>query len=150
MVVWEFAARELAVGDWPVIPLPEPAITADGEAGSAHLSVAGTVAAVSGRPEPGAAYADFVMKLHLEELSVTSGKGEPPAEAVVHVLAMRDRELVPAARIRVGQRVEFAVIPWSAADPDYHAFKAGSFEDMMLELRTDLVRYWALPAEETP
>lgn len=143
ILVWEFAARELAVGNWKIIDLvyrpkqqddapPEP--VADGGL------VSCMVESVSSRPEQGAPYKDFIMKLYVRDMmmpgSVLFGEGD----GVVFVYGMKDRRLLPFAGIQAGSRVKLQLRPWEEVEKDYGTLKMGALDDDMLEI--DKTLYW--------
>src|SRR5262249_2885035 len=80
--IWQFAIRELAVGDWKRIVWPEapPARPSrpDGKAaaGPGQWLVRGRISAISDVPEPGSVpYRDAIVAVHLTE--VESLRGNP-------------------------------------------------------------------------
>jgi alginate O-acetyltransferase complex protein AlgJ len=124
VVVWQFAARELSFGTWPVIPLalgepqpgsffvPEPHTT---------LRLEASVVDVAPVPRPGhVPYRDHVVMVHLTDLV---RDGESPdnghTEAVAFVLSMRDGVLTPAAHVRPGDRVRVRLRPWTDVEDEY-------------------------------
>src|SRR5437016_12023671 len=74
MVIWEFAARELAFGDWKMLEMklgqPVPAkffVPKPGET----VTASGTVEAISTVPRPDSVpYKDHILALHLTDLTV--------------------------------------------------------------------------------
>jgi alginate O-acetyltransferase complex protein AlgJ len=115
VLIWEFTARELSVGDWRSVPLAHATgdnigfvVPAKGTA----IVVEGTVAAFSDLPNPKTApYKDFIAGMHLVDLesdNVLHGD-----QALVFTWAMRDRQFVTGARYRVGQRLRLELRPWS-------------------------------------
>ena len=82
LVVWEFAARELAFGDWKMIDMklgqPRPAQFFVPKAGE-QVIVNGIVEAISAVPRPGTVpYRDHILALHLIDLKID---GQPGNEA---------------------------------------------------------------------
>jgi alginate O-acetyltransferase complex protein AlgJ len=120
VVVWQFASRELALGDWKEIPLAaaparrEPPAPTAGAGGPSV--VAGTVAARAEAPRPGSVpYRDALIGLHLREVETHSGAEAPP-EIVAFVLGMRDDAWTEAARLAPGTRVTLRIEPWEGED----------------------------------
>lgn len=151
LVIWEFSARELSVGDWKLIDLtlgtaPETPPPADGGP-EQTVEVTGTVAEVSNRPEKGAVYADFVMKLFVTNLVTTSGAPYHEREGVVRVFGMRKRKILSIATIQPGARVTLDIRPWGDVQKRYGSFKAGTLDDIMLEIDKPL--YWGAPVDKT-
>jgi len=119
VVVWQFAVRELAQGDWKLIPLAAapagraaapPSETAP--TGASRLR--GTLAARAQPPRPGSVpYRDALVALHLRDVETEAG--EPlPGELLVYVLGMRDDRWTEAARLAEGERIALRVEPFES------------------------------------
>jgi alginate O-acetyltransferase complex protein AlgJ len=115
VVVWQFAVRELAQGDWKRIalaaaPRGAPSPRAAPAAGGASRLRA-TLAARAEAPRPGSVpYRDALIALHLRD--VETREGEPlPAELLVYAFGMRDDRWTEAARLAAGTPVELRVLP---------------------------------------
>ena len=130
VVIWQFANRELAQGDWRKIPLevrpaedvgflaPEPGRT---------LDVRGVVADISSVPVPGRVpYADHIAALHL--VDVQAGRG-PPGEAYVMMWSMTNHTRTGAARLRVGDEVAVRLRRWSEVAAELEAVNRSELED---------------------
>jgi alginate O-acetyltransferase complex protein AlgJ len=119
VVVWQFAARELAVGDWKLLDmtLKQPSKMADGTApAGGELIVSGTVAAKSAAPRAGQMpYAHHIFTLDLTDLQVHSGTLTEPKIAV-YLFSMRNQQNTPAFSWPAGTRVKLRLQPWR---PDY-------------------------------
>jgi len=155
VVVWEFAVRELAVGDWTDSPLElkerkrsvseqtekrtgavdlsqEPGN--DQESGFLTIEEPRTVtASVLGRsevPQPHSEpYKDHVMSLHLGDINGS-------AEAIVYIVSMRDNVWTDAARLRIGDTVRIELKPWADFEAEYGSWNRSEFtddEDLMLQ-----------------
>lgn len=119
VVVWQFAARELFVGDWKPIDMvlaqsrklaDEPPV-----AGS-ELIVDGTIVAKSAAPRAGQMpYAHHIFTLDLTDLQVHSGALVEPKIAV-YLFSMRNQRNTPAYSWPVGRRVKLRLQPWR---PDF-------------------------------
>jgi alginate O-acetyltransferase complex protein AlgJ len=115
VVVWQFAARELAVGDWKLLDmtleqLRQPADSPPPPA--RELIVSGTIAAKSAAPRAGQIpYADHIFTLDLTDLHVHGGTLAEPKIAV-HLFSMRNYQNTPAFSWPVGQRVKLKIQPW--------------------------------------
>lgn len=120
VVVWTFAARELAFGDWLTTPL-EPGETPGTELyvrvePGAILELSGTVAAVSELPEPRTApYADHLISIQLRDVDAPGAR-----EAWVYAWSMQDRVLTDHARLTPGTRVQLRVQPFGEGPPRAH------------------------------
>ena len=119
IVVWQFAARELSVGDWKLIQLPSPLpraaeLPSDPERFADDgwfATVEGVIAQASDVPGAGVPYKDHIRALYLTGLDTNSGASSE-SEAVVYVWDMRDRKLTREAKLRAGDRVTFRVRLW--------------------------------------
>ncbi len=97
LVVWEFAARELAFGDWKMIEMklgqPQPSqffIPKTGE----QVVVNATIEAISTVPRPGTVpYQDHILALHLTDLAVEGRPATEALESLVYLESMRDNVL---------------------------------------------------------
>ncbi len=134
VVVWEFAMRELANGDWKRLDLPTPedvrALVARAASGGAFFSglpdrsveVVGTVESISAVPRPGSVpYKDHILALHLTELAAGDGTKLSGDQTVVYVWSMRDNRLTAVAHWRAGDRVRLRLVPWAAVAAKYEA-----------------------------
>ncbi len=121
VVVWQFAARELSVGDWKLLDMTltqsrNPADTPP--PASPELSVSGTISAKSAAPRAGQMpYADHIFTLDLSDLQVHSGTLTEPKVAV-YLFSMRNHQNTPAFSWPVGKRVTLKLQPWR---PQYFA-----------------------------
>ncbi len=145
VVVWEFAMRELAVGDWKILPLPEvskatpetiPAVEEGGffvpDSGQA-VEVEGTVQSRSTVPRPGTVpYKDQVFAVHLTQLS--GEKVPAQSQAMVYLFGMSDNTLTPAADWKVGDRVKIKLQSWDDVASEYERFNRSEIEDSDLQL----------------
>lgn len=137
IVVYQFAARELALGNWKKtsLTLGEPVETDflaldSGE----RLEVEATVHSVSSTPRPGTVpYSDHIFSLHLVDVATADGSIED-GQAVVYAWSMRDNQLQPAARLRRGERVELVLRPWFELADRYDAINRSEPEDFELQL----------------
>ena len=121
VVVWQFAARELAVGDWKLLDmtLKQSRKPADGPPPAGReLIVSGTIAAKSAAPRAGQMpYAHHIFTLDLTDLQVHSGTLTEPKIAV-YLFSMRNQQNTPAFSWPVGKRVKLKLQPWR---PDFFA-----------------------------
>jgi alginate O-acetyltransferase complex protein AlgJ len=148
VVVWQFAIRELAVGDWKLIPFPEsiPAETSpqpkQSPPDSSIMVARGQIRAVAGVPQPGSVpYRDAITAVHLGDVETLRG----PAldrEVVVYLWGMRDNRWTDAARYQPGQTVTLNLTPWAQAQPSFGRFTRVELDDPDFTL-IDLPTYWA-------
>lgn len=137
VVVWEFAARELGVGDWRPVemslgrpPPPKFVVPAPGT----EDVLTGTVAAAAPAPKPGSVpYKDHIVAIHLVDVATAAGP-VPGGEALVYAWSMRDNVWEPAARIRAGQQVTLRVKRWADVAGEYEAINRTELDDERLML----------------
>jgi SGNH hydrolase-like domain, acetyltransferase AlgX len=139
VVVWQFAVRELAEGDWRAFPLaPRPTAPAEPAPGApapsgpapelpatapaAEREVVATVAARAEAPRPGSVpYRDALIALHLRDVAAVPGAAPgaaaaPPRELLAYVFGLRDDAATREARLEPGARVRLRLAPFDA-DP---------------------------------
>ncbi len=112
VVIWEFAIRELAVGNWRVKSTPMKLGQSIGsqflqvKEGSSHL-VSGVVQEISSAPIPGTVpYRDHIIYIHLRDIESHDGVDLDSNQALVAMYSMRDQLWTKAARFRVGQKIQ--------------------------------------------
>jgi SGNH hydrolase-like domain, acetyltransferase AlgX len=138
LVIWEFAARELAFGDWKMLEMklgqPVPAkffVPKPGETVTAH----GAVEAISAVPRPGTVpYNDHVLSLHLTDLAIEGRDETAGLEAIVYAESMRDNALTQAARFRPGDRVTLRLRPWSDVSDRHEKTNRSEIDDPAVQL----------------
>lgn len=156
LVVWEFAARELAVGDWKMIPLAQleggqhPLPPGEGakpdlfSKDGGMIVVQAMVESTAGVPKPGSVpYRDAVTSLHLTGVKAT--KGESPADqVVVYVLGMQNNRWTTAAQYKPGDTVSLTVQPWESVSGKYGSLTRIELDDPDFKL-IDLPLFWGEP-----
>ena len=138
LVIWEFAARELAFGDWKMLEMkvgqPVPAKFFVPKAGET-VTATGTVEAISTVPRPGSVpYKDHVLALHLTDLAIEGREENSGLEAVVYAESMRDNVLTTTARLRPGDRVTLRLRPWSDVSDRYEKINRSEIDDPAVQL----------------
>ena len=132
VVVWQFAERELADGDWKILPLKTVAARASFlklPAGS-KINISGTVAAVAPAPRPHSVpYADHIIAAHL--VDVTAGSNRH-GQAFVYLLSMTNHVLTPAAGLKAGDKVNLALRPWEDVSAKYERINRTELDDSEL------------------
>lgn len=151
IVVWEFAAREWAQGDWALMDLTPgeyaPARLLQPPPGAEWI-VTGLVASVSTAPRPGSApYRDHLLTALLTDLSGAPGTPDGEGAALVHAWSMSDNALQPAAHWRSGQSVRVRLRAWSDMADRLEAINRSELDDPLLRLEEPC---WAEPLEESP
>lgn len=146
VVIWEFAVRELASGNWKVLDILTPEAENKDEtdmflpdAGS-EMIVDATVGAISEIPIPGSVpYRDHVCMVHLTDI-------QGQYESVVFMQSMRDAELTGVANWQVGSKVTVRLQRWNDVFAQY-----GSMNQSELDRFSLLDAYgWAEPLGESP
>ncbi len=114
VVIWQFAARDLAAENWEVVPLPAradrpKATTEPVRPGPVLLD--GTVEAVSRVPTPFTVpYKDCLTYIKVRVVQVVEGNYADNYLIAVF-WGMRDNVLLPAAQYAPGQRLRLKVVP---------------------------------------
>jgi alginate O-acetyltransferase complex protein AlgJ len=114
VVVWQFAMRELAHGDWICLEMTrgEPKTRAFAAPPPHPIIWTGRVAAVSAVPAPGRVpYADHIAAIHITDLT---GAGVSADEAYVLTWSMTNHYRAAAARLRPGDWIRFRAVDWNA------------------------------------
>jgi alginate O-acetyltransferase complex protein AlgJ len=138
LVIWEFAARELAFGDWKMLEmkLGQSAPTKFFvPKGSESVTASGTVEAISTVPRPGSVpYKDHVLALHLTDLTIEGREETVALEALVYAESMRDNVLTAAARFRSGDRVTLRLRAWTDVSDQYEKINRSEIDDPTVQL----------------
>ncbi|MCB9878274.1 MAG: hypothetical protein H6835_11810 [Planctomycetes bacterium] len=118
VVVWQFAMREFAVGDWQLLELPT--VTTPAATRSA-VSVRAKVASLVLPPQPGTVpYKDCLIGVALRDVEVLDGRwpeGAATDKVLVYTPGMIDNAWTAITDLRAGALVEWQLVPWEAA-PD--------------------------------
>jgi hypothetical protein len=137
VVVWEFATRELALGDWKFLPMTLQASRASRfftPPSGQTVIVTGTVKSVSSVPRPGSApYADHIMALHLVDVT-RENIGAETSQCLVYLWSMRENQWTPAARLRPGDKITLRLKAWSDVALELEKFNRSEIEDPDVQL----------------
>ncbi|MCJ8329103.1 MAG: hypothetical protein HRT89_18575 [Lentisphaeria bacterium] len=132
IVIWEFAARELAVGDWQILDMTlgelkeSEFVTLEDEQ---TIEVEGIIEAMTFPPKPGSVtYKDHVVQLHLIDLKSTN-KAANGQEVLINMQSMRNSKWTSVARYRVGQKVKLKLYAWEGDKEN----KYGKFKTALLQ-----------------
>jgi hypothetical protein len=140
VVVWEFAARELAFGNWKSLPLPEAVPRAGSffcPPAGAKQRVRGVIASAAAIPRAGAVpYKEHIVALHLVNVRVEGAEQEPPRECLVYTWSMREQRPTAAALLRQGDEVSFELVPWEDVSEALEKFQRSELEEPALLLET--------------
>ena len=138
LVIWEFASRELASGDWKLIPMELGEKREAGmyvPAAAKTIAVRGVVRAASPAPKPGTVpYKDHIIMVHLADMTSADDPSADGHEAVVFVWSMRDNVQTPAAGWRPGDAVSLRLRPWAELSGKYEAINRSELDDENLLL----------------
>ncbi len=156
VVILQFANRELAFGDWPVIDLPldrRPDLRPDDRLllsafatpiDDQTVDVAGIVRAIGPIPTPGTVpYKDQIVAVHVGDL-VVAGDAAPlnGTEALIYLWGMRDNELSSARQLRPNDPITLTLEPWANVAADLEGINRGELEDTTIQLAEP---WWGQP-----
>lgn len=138
LVIWQFAERELALGDWKDIQLT---LGEGGESSTFYvvkpgekLRVTGVVEAISRSPRPGSVpYRDNLVTLHMVDMTSDSGSLES-SQALVYGWGMRDNKLSSLSGVRPGDNLSLLLSSWEDVEGEYGSYRRTPLDDEMLEL----------------
>ena len=138
LVIWEFAARELSIGDWKLLPMkleaPKPARFFTPKPGE-EITVTGTAESVSPVPRPGSVpYKDHILSLHLVDITGVPGVDAESAQAFVYLWSMRDNIWTSAAAVRLGDQLTVRLKSWSDVSAQYEKFNRSEIDDPAVQL----------------
>ncbi|MBC8757404.1 hypothetical protein H2O64_22230 [Kordia sp. YSTF-M3] len=137
VLIWEFAARELSVGDWKILDL-----TLNEEYVSNYfipeektsVTVTGIVRETSKVPMPSTVpYKDHLVAIHLTDLKdLTTGKDL--GESVVYLSSMENNSWTDAARLRNGQEIQLKLYNWNDYTDKFGSINRSELQDDELSL----------------
>ncbi len=146
IVIYQFATRELVVGDWKLLDLESPEKPPDRFfrlAPEQAITVTGIVESVSLVPAPHSVpYKDHILTVHLSGIEHEDGTTED-GDTVIHMWSMRDNVWTDAARYRPGQRITVLLRPWSDVSLELDRFNRSELDDERLWLAEPC---WGEPA----
>jgi alginate O-acetyltransferase complex protein AlgJ len=137
LVIYQFAIRELAVGNWKRIELktgtPGQVNYLTLPTGAERI-VHGRIKAVSSVPRPGTvAYKDHVMAIHLTDLTA-DGRPLTETDAMVYMRSMTDNAWTAAAQYRPGEQVELRLTAWADVAGRYEGINRSELDDDAMQL----------------
>jgi alginate O-acetyltransferase complex protein AlgJ len=126
IVIWEFARREFADGNWKLFDmhLGKPAaskfeIPEQGKA----IEVEAVIVEVSAVPRPGSVpYKDHVMSLHLATTDYSK-------HYFVYAMSMKDNTLQAVADLRIGETVKMKLCNWQDVENKYGGLNRSDLDD---------------------
>ncbi len=151
IVIWQFAERELAFGDWRLIALQRGEAKESGfytAPADEKIPVRGVVAAVSRSARPGSVpYRDTILTLHLVDMEGLD-RQLPMDQALVYAWGMRDNQLTRLAELRPGDSISLTLTSWEAVEGEYGTYCRSALDDQVLEL--ELANWGTLTDEKKP
>jgi len=137
VLIWQFAARELASGDWKKISLElqeKPESDFYTPLPNEHKDVTAVVVEISSSPVPGSVpYKDNVVTLHLDDISDIE-TGEEYGQSLVYGWGMQDNVLGALAKIRSGEQIKIRLTDWDMVQGKYSSYRRSTLNDEMIEL----------------
>lgn len=138
LVIWQFAERELSLGNWKMVTLAlaEPREVVGSEflvlESPDTIEVEATISSISRSPKPGSVpYRDNLVTIHLVDLA--SEQELSGSQALVYGLGMRDNKLTGFARLRPNDRIKLTLSSWDQVEHKYGSYRRSSLDDEMLE-----------------
>jgi alginate O-acetyltransferase complex protein AlgJ len=137
VLIWQFAARELASGDWKKISLElqeKPESDFYTPLPNEHKDVTAVVVEISTSPVPGSVpYKDNVVTLHLDDIRDIE-TGEEYGQSLVYGWGMQDNVLGALAKIRSGEQIKIRLTDWDMVQGKYSSYRRTTLNDEMIEL----------------
>ncbi len=137
LVIWQFAERELAFGDWRrlAMQLGKPKDTGFFVAPSGEMTrVTGVVGTISRSARPGSVpYRDNILTVHLVDLQGLDRQLSAD-QALVYGWGMRDNQLTKFAALRPGDSVSLSLTPWEAVEGEFGSYRRTPLDDQTMEL----------------
>lgn len=137
VLIWEFAARELSVGDWKILDMklnedyvseyfiPEK---------ETSYTVTGIVRETSKVPMPNTVpYKDHLVAIHVTDLR-DMNTGKVLGESVVYLSSMENNKWTAAARLRNGQEIQLKLYNWNEYTDKFGSINRSELQDDELSL----------------
>ncbi len=146
LVIWEFASRELAFGDWRFLEM-----TLGEKKTSSYFCppapgkrrVWGTVAEMGPISRPGSVpYKEHIVALRLVDVTLDQDGGESAGDCLVYAWSMKEQRLTETASLRVGDRVAFEVCAWDSVAEKFERFQRGELSDASLAVEPSVWGEW--------
>lgn len=131
IVVWEFAARELAAGEWKRLPMriPSAAMKSAVVRDESIVTVRGRIRSAAEVARPGyVPYKDHIRALHVVDVKAITGALNE-TDILVYTWSMRDNELTPEAALTEGSEVVLRITPWSEAPRELERINRSEIDD---------------------
>ena len=141
VVVFQFANRELAFGDWPVVDLtpssrPNLSTFAVPSQAPQPIDAAGVVRAIGPIPRPGTVpYKDQIVAVHIGDLTIEAGADAlSGTEALVYVWGMQENELAPIDSYRIGDPIALSLDAWSNVSGELDGINRSEIDEPSVQL----------------
>jgi hypothetical protein len=148
VIVFTCIARSFKLSKWPIVDLPATSgdRAATGPAAADGPVIArGVVNEVSPRPAKGADYPNYVMSVYVTKLVDEKGQVVGAGDAVVRILAMKNRQILPIAAVQTGAALKLKLLPLSVGEAQYPRVMTGVLPTADLNIKKRA--YWAEVAE---
>jgi len=132
VVVMTFNARMFSAQVWRMADIFE-----DGAADTLKLEDAaatGKITAVSEGPKTDAPYPHYISKWIVSDLKDAEGEAIGDGEAIVHVMTMQDRRLLPTTKFKAGDAVSLKLTSWSLVEDKHCTLATAVLDDLEAEL----------------
>lgn len=137
VLIWQFAARELASGNWKKISLKlheKPESDFYTPPPNEQRDVTAVVVEIASSPVPGSVpYKDNVVTLHLDDIRDME-TGEEYGQSLVYGWGMRDNVLGALAKIRTGEQIKIKLMDWDMVQGKYSSYRRSTLNDEIIEL----------------
>lgn len=140
-VIFQFANRELAFGDWSLIDLtlksrPDLSTFAVPPQEGQPINASGVIRAIGPIPRPESVpYNDQIVAIHVDDLTVQTGTyALTGTEALVYVWGMQEKELTPINNYRIGDLITLSLSAWSNVSQDLDGINRGEINDPRVQL----------------
>lgn len=140
-VIFQFANRELAFGDWSLIDLtlksrPDLSTFAVPSQEGQPINASGVIRAIGPIPRPESVpYNDQIVAIHVDDLTVQTGTyALTGTEALVYVWGMQEKELTPINNYRIGDLITLSLSAWSNVSQDLDGINRGEINDPRVQL----------------
>jgi hypothetical protein len=149
VVILHYTERMLwpRAGKWNLVNLPGAGetkpVTPPVQQELRNVPASGVIKQASPGPDTKAAYPHYIMKFYVENLVNLTGRKIGAGDGVVHVLAMHNRKVLPAAvGLKPGAALKVMLTSWSAVEKTHGRIQSGNLDDVQLEIEKPL--YWGV------
>lgn len=141
VVLYQFAARELAFGDWKLLDLPATSAPPPQTSAGEDLVVQARVSAMARLPQPGSVpYKECLLAIHLTQVRRSSPGSAIKDELLVYALGMRDNRWLPVSSLPVGAEVRCRLCDWAKVEQKYGTYNRAELDSLDL---LSLPTFWA-------